>query len=116
MAAIAASDAPVHVIHALAGCGKSAVLQYIVALFAARHSALPDAEAGSQMLLLVATTRTLRLLQTLLRNQVLKPAQVLVAGGRLPSRFLEAGVLDDDAAHLQKIVMKMQGLNNHRRD
>ena len=100
------SNAPVHVIHALAGCGKSTVLQCLVALFAAHHAALSDSEAGSQVLVFILRTRTLRheFLQTLMRNQVLKPEQVIF-GGRLPDRFLEAGVLDDDAAHFQKIVL-----------
>ena len=51
-------------------------------------------------------TRTLRheFLQALLRNQALAPEHV-VFGGRLPERFLEAGVVDDDVAHFQKIVL-----------
>ena len=45
-------------------------------------------------------------LQTLLHNRVLLPTQVIF-GGRLPDRFLQAGVLDDDASHFQKIVLSM---------
>ena len=48
LAAMAVSDAPVHVTHALAGCGKSTVLQCLVALYAARHVRMLDSEAGSQ--------------------------------------------------------------------
>ena len=106
--AMARSNAPVQVIHALAGCGKSTVLQCLVALYAARHATLPDSEAGRQVLLFVLRTRTLRheFLQTLLHNQVLLPEQVIF-GGRLPDRFLQAGVLDDDASHFQKLVLSM---------
>ena len=31
----------------------------------------------------------------------------MIFGGRLPDRFLEAGVFDDDAAHFQTIVLSM---------
>ena len=49
LTAMADSDAPAHVIHVLAGCGKSALLQCLVALFAAHHAAL-GSEAGSTVL------------------------------------------------------------------
>jgi hypothetical protein len=117
LTAMVASDAPVQVIHALAGSNKSTVLQCLVALFAEHHAAqlgleapgaAPlDSEAGS-VLVFILRTRTLRheLLQTLMHNQVLQPRQVIF-GGRLPDRFLEAGVFDDDAAHFQNIVLSM---------
>ena len=117
LTAMAASDAPVQVIHALAGSGKSTILQCLVALFAKHHAeqlglealgAAPlDSEAGS-VLVFILRTRTLRheFLQTLMHNQVLQPRQVIF-GGRLPDRFLEAGVFDDDAAHFQNIVLSM---------
>ena len=38
-----------------------------------------------------------------MHNQVLRPRQVILVG-RIPDRFLEAGVFDDDAAHFQNIV------------
>jgi hypothetical protein len=38
LTAMAASDAPVQVIHALAGSGKSTILQCLVALFAKHHA------------------------------------------------------------------------------
>ena len=87
-AAMAASDVPGHVIHALAGCGKSIVLQWLVALYAARHARMLDSEAGSHALAFVLRARTLRheFLRTLLRNQTLQPGQVMFGGkgGGLP--------------------------------
>ena len=67
-----------------------------------------ESEAGSHALVFVLRARTLRreLLQNLMRYQVLQPGQVIF-GGRLPDRFLEAGVFDDDAARFQKIVLAM---------
>jgi ABC-type dipeptide/oligopeptide/nickel transport system ATPase subunit len=77
---MAESNSPVHVIHALAGCGKSTVLQCLVALFAAAHAALlsfdlrpaapSDSEADLEVLVFILRTRTLRheFLQTLLHN------------------------------------------------
>ena len=117
LTAMAESNSPVHVIHALAGCGKSTALQCLVALFAAAHAALlsfeacpaaPSDSAGLEVLVFILRTRTLRreFLQTSLHNDVLQPKQVIF-GGRLPDRFLEAGVVDDDAAHFQKIVLSM---------
>ena len=108
LAAMAVSDALGHVTHALAGCGKSTVLQCLVARYAKRHARMLDSEAGSRVLAFVHRTRTLRreFLQTLLHNQALQPGQVIF-GGRLADRFLEAGVFDDDAARFQKIVLAM---------
>ena len=82
LAAMAVSDAPVHVTHALAGCGKSTVLQCTVALYAKRHARMVDSEAGSQALVLVLRTRTLRheFLQALLQNKALQPGQVIFGG------------------------------------
>ena len=79
---MAVSDAPVHVTHALAGCGNSTVLQCLVALYAARHAAVLESEAGSRVLVFVFRTRTLRheFLQTLLRSQALAPGQVAFGG------------------------------------
>ena len=114
LTAMAKSNAPVHVTHALAGCGKPTVLQCLVALHASHHAAAlareAESEAGagadSPVLVVLLRTRTLRheFLQALLRNQALAPEQV-VFGGRLPERFLEAGVVDDDVAHFQKICL-----------
>ena len=82
LAAMAVSDAPVHVIHALAGCGKPTVLQCLVALYAARHARMLDSEAGSRVLVVVLRARTLRheFLQALLQSQVLQPGQVIFGG------------------------------------
>ena len=84
LAAMADSDAPVHVIHARAGCGKPTLLRCLVALVAAHHAALLDSDAGSQARVLAHQTRTWRreLLQTLTRSQVLQPWQVIF--GRAP--------------------------------
>jgi hypothetical protein len=91
LTAMAASDAPVQVIHALAGSGKSTILQCLVALFAKHHAeqlgleapgAAPlDSEAGS-VLVFILRTRTMRhkFLQTLMHNQVLQPRQVIFGG------------------------------------
>ncbi|MFM7986052.1 MAG: hypothetical protein ACKPKO_42735, partial [Candidatus Fonsibacter sp.] len=66
--AIGASNAPVHVIHGLAGCGKSMLLQGLVAIYATHHSRLSDLllTAGPEPL----TLQVLRheLLQGLLHN------------------------------------------------
>ena len=90
LAAIAISSAPVHVIHALAGCGKSTVLQCLVALHASHHAAAlareaeseAGAGAGSSVLVVLLRTRTLRheFLQALLRSQALAPEQVVFGG------------------------------------
>ena len=109
LAAMAVSDAPVHVTHALAGCGKSTVLQCLVALYAKRHARVLDSEAGSHVLVCVLRVRTLRheLLQALLQNQALQPRQV--TGGRLPL----AGALDDDAAYFEKVGLAMPEPSRH---
>ena len=82
LAAKAVSDAPAHVTHALAGCGKSTVLQCLVALYAARHARMLDSEAGSHVLVFVLRARALRreFLQALLQAQVLQPGQVVFGG------------------------------------
>ena len=91
LAAMAVSDAPVHVTHALAGCGKSTVLQCLVALDAKRNARMLDSEAGSHVLVFVLRTRTLRheFLQALLQNQALQPGHVIF-GARLPDRLWPA--------------------------
>ena len=114
LTAVAKPNASAHVTHALAGCGKSTVLQCLVALHASHHAAAlakeaeskADAGADSPVLVVLLRTRTLRheFVQALLRSQALAPEQV-VFGGRLLDRFLEAGVVDDDVAHFQKIVL-----------
>ena len=82
LAAMVVSDAPVHVTHALAGCGKSTVLQRIVALYAKRHARMVGSEAGSHVLVFALRARTLRheLLHALLQNQALQPGQVIFGG------------------------------------
>ena len=108
---IAQSDAPVQIIHALAGCGKSAILQCIVALYARRHAGLDLEAASSEVLVLTLRTRTLRheFLQALLHHHILMPDRVIF-GGRLPDRLLEAGVLDDDVAHMERIILAQLGV------
>ena len=108
---IAQSDAPVQIIHALAGCGKSTILQCIVSLYARRHAALDLEAASSKVLVLTLRTRTLRheFLQALLHHQILMPDRV-VFGGRLLDRLLEVGVLDDDVAHMERIILAQPGV------
>jgi hypothetical protein len=103
---IATSESAVHVIHALAGCGKSTVIQCLVALYAAWHARLSPDEQRSEVLMVTLRTRTLRhkFLQGMLHHQVLKCDQVIF-GGLLPDRLLAAGCLDDDSAHFEKTIL-----------
>ncbi|MFM7978936.1 MAG: hypothetical protein ACKPKO_06430, partial [Candidatus Fonsibacter sp.] len=98
------SNAPVHVIHGLAGCGKSMMMQCLVAIYATHHSRLSD------MLMTLApkplTLQVLRheFLQCLLHSAYVQPERVLF-GGRLPDNCLEAGVLDNDQKHIWNIML-----------
>jgi len=106
LSSIGDSTAAVHVIHALAGCGKSTILHCLVALYAAHHEQLSLADQGSEVLMVTLRTRTLRheLLQTLLHDKILKPHQVIFSGS-LPDRSRESGALEDDNAHLERILL-----------
>ena len=112
LSSICDSTSPVHVIHALAGCGKSTVIQCLVALYAAWHERLSPEEQGSEVLMVTLRTRTLRheFLQGLLHHMVLKPGQVIF-GGLLPDRLLDAGSLDDDVAHFEKVILSAPAVN-----
>jgi hypothetical protein len=109
---ISESTAAVHVIHALAGCGKSTVIQCLVALYAAWHDDLTLKEKGSEVLMVTLRTRTLRheFLQGLLHHNVLKTGQVIF-GGLLPDRLLDAGALDDDVAHFDKVILSASAVH-----
>ena len=113
---MAMSSASVHVIHALAGCGKSTLLQCLVALYALRHAALPADQQDKEVLLVTLRTRTLRheFLHALLDNAILAPEQVIF-GGRLPDRLLDAGVLDDDVSHFEKICLASDAVKDELR-
>ena len=82
LAAMAVSDAPVHVIHALVGCGKSTVLHCIVALYAKRHARMVD---SGLVFALRARTRRRELLQALLHNQALQPRQATGSASLWPA-------------------------------
>ena len=98
--ATGAPAAPAHVIHALAGFGKSLLLQCLVAMYAAHHSRLLAKERSAEVLLLTLRTRVVRhvFLQGVLHISAMLLEQVIF-GGRLPDRLQVAGVLDDDKAH-----------------
>ncbi|MFM7979442.1 MAG: AAA family ATPase [Candidatus Fonsibacter sp.] len=68
LSAIGTSNAPVHVIHGLAGCGKSMLLQCLVAIYATRHSLLSAADRGAATILLRLQALHHEFLQWLLHN------------------------------------------------
>ena len=111
LAAIRASDAPLHLVHALAGTGKSMIMQVILAQYV-RKTREPN-----RFLLVTLRNRPLRheFLETLLDNKVLEPKDVLFAG-KLPDWLIKAGVTDNDEAHFEKQVMKLGPVEKANRE
>ncbi|MFM7987132.1 MAG: hypothetical protein ACKPKO_48255, partial [Candidatus Fonsibacter sp.] len=68
LSAIVVASAPVHVIHGLAGCGKSMLLQCLVAICAAHDYRLSDADRGAETILLTFQVLRHEFLQGLLHN------------------------------------------------
>ncbi|MFM7977938.1 MAG: hypothetical protein ACKPKO_01370, partial [Candidatus Fonsibacter sp.] len=77
LSAIGTCNTPVHVIHGLAGCGKSMLLQCLVAIYAAQNSRLPDADRNAEALLLTLRVPRHEFLQGLLQNATLQPDRAL---------------------------------------
>ena len=100
--AIRASDAPLHLVHALAGTGKSMVIQALLAHW------VSNTRVANRFLLVTLRNRPLRheFLETLLENKVLEPQDVLFAG-KLPDWLIERGVTDNDEAHFEKQILKL---------
>ncbi|MFM7989054.1 MAG: hypothetical protein ACKPKO_58050, partial [Candidatus Fonsibacter sp.] len=70
--AIRTSSAPVHVIHGLAGYGKSMMLQCLVAMDATRHSRLSAADRGAEAIWLTLQALRHEFLKELLHNTTLR--------------------------------------------
>ncbi|MFM7979566.1 MAG: hypothetical protein ACKPKO_09645, partial [Candidatus Fonsibacter sp.] len=94
LSAIGTSNAPVHVIHGLAGCGKSMLLQCLVAIYATHHYRLSAADRGAEAITLTLQALRHEFLQGLLHSATVQSEQVLF-GGRLPYCLLGTGVLDN---------------------
>ena len=108
--AIRASGAPLHLVHALAGTGKSMIMQVILAQWV-RKTRKPN-----RFLLVTLQNRPPRheFLEALLENKVLAPREVLFAG-KLPDWLISEGVTDDDEAHFDEQVMKLRPVAEAKR-